>query len=568
MSQLSDDLLYHTNIVSLVEKYVSLRKVGRNRTGLCPFHKEKSPSFTVAEDKQIYKCFWCGKGWNAISFLMEIERIDYRDAAKILAHDANIDLSKYDRKRGEQDISAHEEKREDLKTLNKEAEQRFSQQLIGSIWEEYLREQRKLSQKTIEIFGLWFAPDNHSFVQAMKEKWYQGEQLIQAWLVRAQANNEYSSFFRKRIMFPIWDHIGNVVGFAGRALSADDMPKYLNISETPLYDKSKLLYGMHIAKTHLKEYWSLIIVEWYMDVIALYDAGLAIWVATCGTALTPQHAKLLKRHSDRITFSFDTDSAGFEATIRGLKIAYEHELYPSILTLPPGFKDIDEYVHSDQDYKNYLLDPNSRQDGFLFVIKKLTEQYNIKNPVERKKVQNICFDLLITLQDYSIMMMYIEQLAHVLSTSQESLFQQFKVYLKQKPRFSPAGSNQENPWDPKETWKVISNNWEVLQLFSAFYDDHFLTEFLGDNGSSRGAIEKIKIIIEAIGTMHNEHWSWGTDQQLRREHHYWILDQNKRNSEITSRIQKKLLPQLERILIKSNIENKQSLLQSIWEIKR
>ncbi|MEY3198003.1 MAG: primase [Candidatus Parcubacteria bacterium] len=172
-----------------------------------------------------------------------------------------------------------------------------------------------------------------------------------------------------------------------------------------------------------------------MDVIALFDAGLPIGVATCGTALTPQHAKLLKRHTDKITFSFDTDNAGFEATIRGLKVAYEAELYPSVLILPAGYKDIDEYVHSNEPYQTYLLDPNSRQDGFLFLISKLLQQYDYKNPVERKKVQNICFDVLVALQDYSIMMMYIEQLAFKLGTNQDSLFQQFKVYLKQKPKF-------------------------------------------------------------------------------------------------------------------------------------
>lgn len=273
-------------------------------------------------------------------------------------------------------------------------------------------EQRKLSQKTIQTFGLGFAPESHfQLIEYMKSNGFQGDQLVQASLARQQQGGEYSSFFRKRIMFPIRDHIGNVVGFAGRALTADDMPKYLNISETSLYDKSKLLYGMHIAKSHLKSFGSLIIVEGYMDVIALFDAGLPIGVATCGTALTAQHAKLLKRHTDKITFSFDTDNAGFEATVRGLKVAYEAELYPTVLLLPKGYKDIDEYVHSDEDYKTYLLDPNTRQDGFLFLISKLMSNHDIKNPVERKKIQNICFDVLVALQDYSIMMMYIEQLA-------------------------------------------------------------------------------------------------------------------------------------------------------------
>jgi DNA primase len=559
VTQLSDDLLYHTNIVSLVEKYVSLRKVGRNRSGLCPFHKEKSPSFTVAEDKQIYKCFWCGKGGNAINFLIEIERIDYRDAAKILAKDAHIDLSKYERKRGEQWIPANEEKREDIKSLNKDAEQCFAHQLIGSIGETYLMEHRKLSSKTIAMFGLGYIGENNQFIDAMVAKGHTWPQLVAASLAREQQGGIYTSFFRKRIMFPIWDHIGNVVGFAGRGLTPADMPKYLNISETPLYDKSKLLYGMHIAKTHLKEFWSLIIVEGYMDVIALYDAGLPIGVATCGTALTAQHAKLLKRHTDKITFSFDTDNAGFEATIRGLKVAYEAELYPTILLLPKGYKDIDEYVHSDADYKTFLLDPHSRQDGFLFLINKLLTQYDSKNPVERKKIQHLCFEVLVALQDYSIMMMYIEQLAFKLGTNQDSLFQQFKVYLKQKPvlREQRKEIGEQSLWENKGSVHMLG----PIGHFMAFYDDAFSQEFLWWDIYILDMIRKIQDIytlLELTPVQENVQ-----EAVLWRQHHFGIYEMKIRPTKVQSRIETKLFPAMIKTYTSQN-----NLSSLITEIKR
>lgn len=434
MSSLRDDVLDSTDIVDLVSKYVNIKKAGKNRLGLCPFHKEKSPSFTVAEDKQIFKCFGCGKGGNAITFHMEVERIDFWESLQMLAKDANIDISSY--QKDPEKTAAASSAKEKQKLMNKRTQGFFEQHFAGSPAQTYVTDKRGLSPETIKTFGLWYAPDSYQdLTWLLKEHGFSFDDAIAAWLAKKWSNGDAYAFFRHRLTFPIHDHIGNVVWFGARALDADQNPKYLNTTETALYNKSNLLYGLHSAKNNIKSFGLLIIVEWYMDVIALHQYGLPIGIATCGTALTTAHTKLISRHTDHLLFAFDNDNAGFEATIRGLKVAYEQNLYPKVLVFPDKYKDVDEWLTNgwtwsdDADSWKEKLQTMS-VEWFTRALDQYGARNDLQDPVQRKKVLQSIFELLSKIDDYAIMQMYFTKVAGHFAVNEEQLWKQFRQRVK------------------------------------------------------------------------------------------------------------------------------------------
>lgn len=263
----------------------------------------------VSPSKQIFKCFGCGKGGNVITFVQEIERIDFRDTVKELAKQANIDISKYQNEKFNN--QAYADEKEKIKRVHKLAQQFFVDELKNSvIATTYLREERKLDQETIDTFGIGYAPDSHyALLQYLKGKGFTDTDLIQASLAKKGQTGEAYGFFKHRITFPIYDLMNNVIGFSARIINPNDKPKYLNSAEHKAFEKSKLLYGLNIVKQHIKEYNAIIIVEGQMDVIALHRLGLPIGVATCGTALTSDHLKLIKRYTENVYLLFDNDPA-------------------------------------------------------------------------------------------------------------------------------------------------------------------------------------------------------------------------------------------------------------------
>ncbi len=472
MSSLRDDVLARTDIVDLVSKYVDIKKKGKNRMGLCPFHKEKSPSFTVAEDKQIFKCFGCGKGGNAFSFHMEIERVDFWDSLQMLAKDANVDISSYQKDPEKQAIAKSE--REKQKLMNKRVAWFFQQQFAGSDAEKYVKEKRKLSQGTIEKFALGYAPNSYEHMMWMlKEKGFSEHDIIEAGLAKAGKSGWWAyAFFRHRLTFPIHDHIGNVVWFGARALDADQNPKYLNTTETAVYNKSQLLFGLDKAKEHLSAFDQLIIVEGYMDVVALHQYGLPIGLATCGTALTTQHCKLIHRYTPNLLFAFDNDNAWFEAAIRGLKVAYEQDLFPKIFVFPSEYKDVDEWL-TNRTPEDSEKDPielrketlkSMSVDGFAWVLEQYRTRYDLQNPVERKKVIVQCFELISKIEDYAIMQLYFSQLATSIELHEEQLRKQFRQRLKKSTvrtkKFAPEGEEQRPESSSKLSEKYLL--WSLL----------------------------------------------------------------------------------------------------------
>lgn len=394
---------------------------------------------------------------------MEAERIEFWDSIQELAKDTGVDIKQYqkDPEKSSQESSA----REKFKVLNKRTQARFQSHFGWSIAQDYIVNKRKLTEKTINTFGLWYALDSHyDLTNYLKEKWFTAEDMTKAWVAKLSSWGELYSFFRDRLTFPIHNHMGVVVWFGARALHDEQSPKYLNTTETALYNKSKILYGLDKAKQRLNEFGALIIVEWYMDVIALHQYGLPVGIATCGTALTTEHAKLLRRHSETLYFAFDGDKAWFEATIRGLKVCYQEELYPRVITIPEWFKDIDEYLTWSGEQVTMETVRGMSTDWLPFVLKSLMQSLDPSNPVERKKIQASMFELLNSIEDYSILMMYLEQVAQSLNTTQEVLLKQYKIYLgskKTRTPYNPDSDEADSPsgFDPEmmRIWCLLYN---------------------------------------------------------------------------------------------------------------
>lgn len=446
MSDLRDDVLAAIDIVDVVSRYVELKKRWSNYFGLSPFKQEKNPSFAVSPDKQIFKDFSSGVGGNAITFVMEMEKIEYRDALKMLAGQARIDIAAYQKSYNKDEKAwQHKEKK---KHINKLVAWFFAETLRTTPFAmDYLVE-RGMKGEQIDFWWLWYAPDSYyDLVQFLQKKWFSDDDMVAVWVAKKWSKWDMYSFFRKRVIFPIYDHMSNLVAFAWRVTDPEDNPKYLNTWETSLYDKSKVLYGLNHAKESIRKKDMVLVVEWYMDVIAvqaLYSYPIA--VASCGTSLTDYHVKMLARHTQRIYLAFDTDDAWINATIRALWMCYEHAIYPHVIVLPDEYKDIDEYV---QWLPQQLGDHNiptdrTAQEWCIYVLAMLERKYGMDTPQWRSRSLEILRDMMMHIQDYSALMLYIEQIAEHVWVHASSLLSQYKSYARSKTYRRPSQSKSES----------------------------------------------------------------------------------------------------------------------------
>ena len=428
MSKLTDDILSNVDIVDVISKHVSLKRSGSNFSGCCPFHNEKTPSFMVSPTKQIFKCFGCGKGWNVFTFVQEIERIDFWDAVKILANDARIDISTYEYDHKKRD--GQTDSKEKMKRIHKLAQQFFVDELATQTDAlDYLHLKRHLSDEMIKEFGIGYAPESHyALGQFLKGKGFTEADLAEASLLKKGQNTDYYTFFRKRITFPIYDTMQNIIGFSARVLDPNDNPKYLNSAEHAAFEKSKVLYGLNRAKQYVTQHNAIIIVEGQMDVIALHRLGFPIAVATSGTALTEQHIKLLKRYTDNLYLLFDSDSAGQAATLRALNIAYQYDLFPKKITLPEWCKDADDVANQEWGSELFAKVFADAQDAFMATIDQLKNTFDITSPVDRQKVLNILFGLVQSMNNISLQQHYIQVMADVFHSPYEIISSQYKKY--------------------------------------------------------------------------------------------------------------------------------------------
>ena len=362
------------DIVDVISQYVNLKKKGANYFGLCPFHNEKSPSFSVSPGKQMYYCFGCGAGGNVITFIMEYENYSFVEALKLLAERAGIALP-------EAEYSKEDRERADLKNtlleINRLAANYFYYQLKqpqGRIGYDYFMK-RALSDATVRHFGLGYAnktPDD--LYRYMKSKGYADELLKETGLFFIEERGALDKFWN-RVMFPILDVNNRVIGFGGRVMG-DGEPKYLNSPETKLFDKGRNLYGLNFARTSRAN--CILVCEGYMDVIAMHQAGFTNAVASLGTALTSRHALLLKRYTDSVVLTYDSDSAGVKAALRAIPILKEAGISVRVLCMKP-YKDPDEFIKNlgKEEFQKRI---DEAQNGFLFEISVIRSHYSMQDP--------------------------------------------------------------------------------------------------------------------------------------------------------------------------------------------
>lgn len=332
-----EELNARTDIVDLVSSYVSLTKKGGRYWGLCPFHSEKTPSFSVAPDRQMCYCFGCHKGGGPINFIMELEGVSFPDAVAILAQRANLPMPET---KGE---GESRKKRERLYDLNKRAARWFHHNLMepmGRKGMDYFRD-RGLSRKTITNFGLGYAPGSwDALIKAMAEEGFSKQELLDVGLVVKSEKGSIYDRFRNRVMFPIIDLRGNVIGFGGRVLD-DSTPKYLNSPDTVIYNKSKNLFALNLAKKSKQG--RIILTEGYMDTIALHQAGFDCAVASLGTSLTSDHARMIAQRTQEVVISYDSDKAGVNAAQRAIQLLNKTGVRVKVLKVT-GAKDPDEFI--------------------------------------------------------------------------------------------------------------------------------------------------------------------------------------------------------------------------------
>ena len=371
------------NIVDVVGQYVRLTKKGANYFGLCPFHVEKTASFSVSERKQIYYCFGCGAGGNVFSFLMQHENYSFHEALKALAERAGLQLP-------EKPYTDDERREKDLKQrlleVNKEAAYFFVTRLMeegGEAGLDYFKNQRRFTGRTITHFGLGFAPKQSSMLyKHLREKGYDDELLGKSGLVTIDEKGVRDKFWN-RVMFPIMDINNRVIGFGGRVLG-DAKPKYLNTQETVLFDKSGVLYGLNFARKSGRDF--LLLCEGYTDVISLHQAGFTNAVASLGTAFNERHALLLKRFTDKIYLTQDSDTAGINAKLRAYPILYDAGLNVRVIDIG-RYKDPDELIKN-EGAEGFERCISEAVNAFIYIIAIIKNNYDLEDPAGRTDFYN------------------------------------------------------------------------------------------------------------------------------------------------------------------------------------
>ena len=384
--EIIEEIVYRTDISDLIGSYVTLKRAGSNMNGLCPFHSERTPSFTVFPNTKSFYCFGCGAGGDAITFVMRAENLDYPSAIEVLASRAGVSIPQ-DRSEAEAGVS-----RKRIYEMNLAAAKFFRQCLfdkqIGGEALRYLTEKRKLSMTTIKRFGLGFSPNNFGALTThLKGLGFTDEELITGFLCgKSQKTGRPYDYFRNRVIFPIIDVTGNVIAFGGRVMD-DSKPKYLNSSDTPGFKKSKNLFAMNYAKNHCSE--QLILCEGYMDVIALHEAGFENAVATLGTAITAEQARMMTKYTKKVILLYDSDKAGQNATERALRLLGEVGLDVRVLNLNDA-KDPDEYIKKFGAARFRALMGESRT-GFDFKMARALEGFDLQIPDDKIKAsQTLC----------------------------------------------------------------------------------------------------------------------------------------------------------------------------------
>ena len=411
---LIDEIKMNNDIVDIISQYVILKRSGRNFLGLCPFHKEKTPSFSVSPDKQIFHCFGCGVGGDVISFVCKLENVNYREAIEILAEKAGIALPTSD--------SFQDSKKEQLKQkvyeINEIVANFYHQNLYtpkAKIAQEYVKK-RKLDNATLKKFMIGFSNNENELYKLLKEKGYNEEEILASNLVK-KTNFGYNDVYRNRLMFPIQDVRNRFIAFGGRVLD-NSLPKYINSPEGIVYNKGRNLYAMNVAKNANER--NIIMVEGYMDAVSLHQRGIPNVVASLGTALTEGQARLLRKHTEKVIISYDSDGAGQAATLRGLEILTNVGCDVRILQME-GAKDPDEYVIKYGNGRFNLLVENAIS-LVEFKTKILKNSVDLNNVSDKIKFLKETAKLLNSVDSKIEQELYIDKISKEYDISKEALY--------------------------------------------------------------------------------------------------------------------------------------------------
>ncbi len=482
--EIIEEVRSRNDIVDVISSYVNLKKKGNSYSACCPFHHEKTPSFHVSREKQMYHCFGCGVGGNVYTFLMEHENYSFPEAVEALAERAGVKLP-------EQSMSPEAKKQADertrIKDMNRLAAGYFHYLLRtehGTHALEYLTN-RGLTEDTINRFGLGFSDVyRDDLYKYLKNKGYKDEEMKTSGLIRFDEKYGASDQFWNRVMYPIVDTNNRVIGFGGRVMG-DGKPKYINTQETPVFDKSRNLYGLNFAKKSKRQ--GIIFCEGYMDVISMHQAGFDNAVASLGTALTPGQVNLIKRYTDRVYLAYDSDEAGTKAALRALGIMREFEMPARVISLKP-YKDPDELIQA-EGTESFERRIEQAVSGTMFEIGILEHNYNQEDPQERTQFQKEAARILSVIEDPLERNNYIESVAGKYRIDKDSLKETVTqygisgvarinndVFRERKPRKSVEEEKQQKQLKAERlliTWLINDNS-----LFDKIKDVIGVDDFL------------------------------------------------------------------------------------------
>ncbi len=413
--ELIEEIRTNNDIVDVISQYVILKRSGRNFFGLCPFHKEKSPSFSVSPDKQIFHCFGCGVGGNVIHFVSKIESLDFKDTLELLANRANIELPVLS--------NFEDDKKAMLKAkvyqINEEAAKFYHENLYkptSKPAQDYIK-QRKLDNRTLKSFMIGYSGKFDELYRLLKQKGFKEEEMLASSLINKTDDGKFIDRFRRRLMFPIQDVRGRVIAFGGRVLD-DSKPKYINSPENIVYSKGRNLFGLNVAKKGDTK--RIIIVEGYMDAISLYQRGITNVVASLGTALTEQQGRLLRKSCEQVIIGYDSDGAGQAATLRGLEILQNMGCDIRILQIY-GAKDPDEFVIK-YGPERFIKCVDSAISLVEFKVKTLKQGLNIENTNDKIKFLNQIAKILSEVDNNIEKEIYIDKISMEHKISKEAIY--------------------------------------------------------------------------------------------------------------------------------------------------
>lgn len=455
-----EEIKSRSDIVKVISDYIKVQQSGINYKGLCPFHGEKTPSFYINTSKQIYKCFGCGEGGDVINFIMKIENLEFMDAVKLLAKDCGIEINT----NMDEQSKIRMEKVKKIQDINTEAARYYFSNLIKekNYGYEYLR-RRGLDDKIIKKFGLGYAPKAWTnLMEYLISKGYDKETLVECGLVTYKKDgNKYYDRFINRVIFPIFDYRGNVIGFGGRVLD-DSLPKYLNSPDTLAFNKKYNLYGLNFARKNITDR-TVILVEGYMDLISLYQYGIRNVCATLGTALTIDQGNLLKRYVDTVVISYDSDDAGVKATLRAIDILTSVGINVKVLNLK-DVKDPDEFIrkYGLEGYQKSIADA---VHYIRYKIVKCKENYDLSKDEQRLKFTKESTKIIKGLKSPVDIDYYINFLSSESKIGVESLKKE--VYGKSyKSNYNPKLKNDRHVQIDKNAYKrptIINNGNEIIE---------------------------------------------------------------------------------------------------------